>query len=837
MVIGMKIVRLSLFNLRKNKREAAAIVFLTMITVFLLGTALTTILGMGKVFDECFSATGSCGYYVEFRESAYRSLYRDILEEDFGIKDNEKFNMLFALNINTLSKDGDKVAYHYIILTEESEHKIEDFVITDSMQEDRISGLAHPVWIPSGVAISGGYEPGDAFTLIIGGRDYPFMVAGVYESGLSNNSGYGYKIVVSERDYELLRGIIDEYVCLAFDGGEGFDEVQYTELCEERSSENLKSDMRFESKRTEEINETGFCQLFMWLAMIMACITMAASIFLIRHKISNDIEDQMQQIGVLEALGYRSKEISLSYILEYVLTAGTGAILGGVSACIFSPVMDSFLGGLMGRTIHRDPEWLKILLTAAAVVAVTTLFALLKAGQIRKYPPVIAFRKGIRTHHFGKNILPLTKAGKNINVTLAFKSFFRNIKTNIGAGLCIVLAGTALMFSTGGFVFFSRGAGAIVSLMGMEIADERIVLLDGVDAYAFADEIRNFPGVRKALVTYEEEDLTVEGSKVSNSVIVYDDFSETENIFLSEGKFPQEDNEVAISLMRSMDSNLHVGDSLTIEGNGTRKSLVITGIIPEMSNGQHNIYMSEKAYLRCVPNARPDTVEVFLEKGVERSEFEKKVTEKYGASAKDMAESAGASGDLEQRIRSVADEQMATLITHYGVTDIDYSIVIGDRVISGRSSSFVIREMSSYQNLFKTQIEPIANMFLLFCGGGAIFVTIVVAAILVIIAASNVRRQRKELGIMKSMGYSSVDLMKQLAISMLPATVTASVIAAVFGAMIYKVFWLMLFGIPNEADTAVLVITGVALVIFCYIVTYLSAGKIRQVSVTELMTE
>ena len=73
------------------------------------------------------------------------------------------------------------------------------------------------------------------------------MVAGVYESGLSNNSGYGYKIVVSERDYELLRGIIDEYVCLAFDVGEGFDEVQYTELCEERSSENLKSDMRFES--------------------------------------------------------------------------------------------------------------------------------------------------------------------------------------------------------------------------------------------------------------------------------------------------------------------------------------------------------------------------------------------------------------------------------------------------------------------------------------------------------------------------------------------------------------------------------------------------------------
>ena len=95
--------------------------------------------------------------------------------------------------------------------------------------------------------------------------------------------------------------------------------------------------MRFESKRTEEINETGFCQLFMWLAMIMACITMAASIFLIRHKISNDIEDQMQQIGVLEALGYRSKEISLAYLYEYILSGGFGAMGFGLGAAGYLP--------------------------------------------------------------------------------------------------------------------------------------------------------------------------------------------------------------------------------------------------------------------------------------------------------------------------------------------------------------------------------------------------------------------------------------------------------------------------------------------------------------------
>ena len=90
---------------------------------------------------------------------------------------------------------------------------------------------------------------------------------------------------------------------------------------------------------------------------------------------------------------------------------------------------------------------------------------------------------------------------------------------------------------------------------------------------------------------------------------------------------------------------------------------------------------------------------------------------------------------------------------------------------------------------------------------------------------------------MKSMGYSSADLMKQLAISMLPVTVISAVISAVLGAMIYRGFWMAGFGVANDPDAVVLVITSAVLVIFCYIVTYLAAGRIRQVSVTELMTE
>ncbi len=48
---------------------------------------------------------------------------------------------------------------------------------------------------------------------------------------------------------------------------------------------------------------------------------------------------------------------------------------------------------------------------------------------------------------------------------------------------------------------------------------------------------------------------------------------------------------------------------------------------------------------------------------------------------------------------------MAVLISQYGVTAVDYAIRIGDTVISGNSSRFVIKEMSSIKDILKSQME------------------------------------------------------------------------------------------------------------------------------------
>lgn len=832
----MKILRLSLFNLRKNKREAVAIVFLTMVTVFLLGTALISITKIGDIFNKAYDETGCMEYIIHFRKDSYREVYKDILEEAYGIEDSVEADGLFAIPLNVIEKNGEKQLHNFAFITLETEKKTEGFVIQDGRSDDEIDGIEHPIWLPYAFEMNDGYLPGDTYTIVIGGRTYPFEIAGFYNPGCGNRDGSGMKVIVTDKDFNLLSGVLEHTDILAFNGTDEFDVNEFLNKCEELSGENVTSYAWTWWRFYESQNEVIFLQIFLGIAAFISFITLASTVFLMRHKISNDIEDQMQQIGVLEALGYRSREISLSYIYEYMLTAAAGAVLGTLLSVLFNPVLSSIAGQQMGRIVHMELNFVMLVMVAVAIIILTLVFALTKAATIKRYPPVVAFRKGIKAHHFGRNILPLEKTKGNINTRLAFKVFFRNIKQNIGAGICILLASSTLVFGVAVYDFF-KDEMAMLYTFGEEVPEETISLLDGVDPYAFSEELLDLPEVRKTMVCFEADDVTVEEIGHESTVISYEDYSETENIFLSDGRYPEHENEIGISLYASRTYGIEVGDSVTVKGDGTRKTMIVSGIIPEASNGLINVYLTHEGYLSLVPNDTPNLINVYLEEGVDRSEFERNLYGLYGASVAEMAEASAEGSTLEERIRNAADEQMAVLLERYGVTDVDYAIRIGDQLITGQSSVFRIRDIQSYFDQIATQVTPMAKAVKAFVIGMTIFVGMIVAVILSILSFSNVRRQRKDLGIMKSMGYSSKDLMKQLAVSMLPSTIVSTAAGAVLGVFINHFFWLYIMGFIIKASIPLVIVTAVLIVLFSYAVTYFAAGRVKKVSVTELITE
>lgn len=847
----MNILRLSIFNLKKNKKEAVAVAFLTMITSLMLGIFIANVFGMHKIFDNSFKRSGCVNTMVIIDEDKYRDEYAEILEDNYNVSDLKMGRIIFAVPVDTIYKNGEVMSYNLLFVNEKTERKIENFVKKDSLSEAEISKLEHPIWLPIYFEIGQDYKPGDQFIITNNGKKYPMDIAGFYETGLNSTDGYGYKCVISDEDMDLFSLIFNSgygqvATGLYFNSESDFNYNEYITKCEETSFEKIKSDSYLFDYKMEKKSEENFLNIFMYIIAAISIITLLASVFMIRNKIANDIEDQMQSIGVLEALGYRSHEISLSYVYEYVISAGIGSLIGLALAIASSSFVKSGVRVMLGREVEGEVSFLNMVLSSIAVIAVVVIMALLRARKVKNYPPVIAFRKGIKTHSFRRNPFPLDKT-KNINLRLALKGLIGDIKANIGMALCIITAGILMTFGVLTVDFFKNGTDGLVSLMAYDLHPVYVSLANGVDPAEFREELLKQEGVRKCLMTYGMDDVNVEGTEEVGNTVVYDDFADAESVEPSEGRCPEHYNEIMISTARSKYMNLGVGDSIVIEKNGMKRSYVITGIISSMMNSYRNVYMTSDGYIWLMGNITPNTLAVYLEDDVDKEAFVEKLQQSYGGASGAITDDGGTeektsggtseADDFEARIQAIADEKMDTLLTQYGVTDVDYTIRIGDKIISGNSKKHMIKNVANWDGMINVQMASIAESVKLMSIFAVILVTIVVAVILGIITSSNVKRQRQSLGIMKGLGYSSKDLMTQMALKIMPVTIVSVIISGFLGIVVNKVFWMSGFGSIAKTNVPVLIVMEILLVAFCYIVTYISAGKVKKISVTELMTE
>ena len=807
------------------------ILFMTMITTLMLSIVMINSDRIDTAFEDSFAASGSKDYCVGFKTDKYRDVFRTILEDDFAAENISEGRLIGAFLVDTYTPNGDTVSYNYSMTTERSERKLESFKKTDQLPESEIEKLEHPIWLPVNFQIVKGYEVGSDFTLMKGGKEYIFTIAGFYETGLMSSDGYAHKIILSDEDYDLFRMIFSsaedysfETTSLFFNAPAGFDYDSYIEKCSEAVSEDISFRVMYFNHKSEKINESAFLTILMFMLIFLSLVTLVAALFVIRHKISGDIEDQMQRIGALEALGYRSREISLSYVCEYVLTGGLGAVLGAGFALLCTPLVNDLIRATLGREAHGFDGIGMAVLSAFAVIILIVLFALSKARKVKKYPPVVALRKGIQTHNFKRNILPLEKSRRGINLVLAMKGFFGNIKSSIGVCICIVAAGTAILFGAMTYDFFKDGPDGLLTMMGADTHALSVRVMAGVDAEAIREEILSLPQARKAFTVHYKRQVSVKGSSEAALVTTYNDYADAENIKPYKGRCPEHDNEVMIGLRRSRDEGIELGDSVVLEYNGLEKDYIVTGIIGSMQNGGTVVYLTGEGYERLDINARKDVVQVYPAEGVTLTELEETILEHFGPAADAGYGDANGESSVEAKIRAVAEEKIATMMKQYGVTDVDYAVRIGDEQITGNSRGFVIKDITSYEGIIKTQITPITKSSRKFSLGGLIVVSLIVAVLLAIVTSNDVRRQRQRLGIMKGLGYSSKDLMKQISLKLLPVILVGVALATVCGILFNNFFWGMSFATIAENNVFVIVITDVLLILFCYIIAYIGGG-------------
>lgn len=834
-----KILRLSFANIKKHKFESVSLAVLIMVCMLLIGSSLASTVGIKDIFSNVMEKTGSYENFILMLEKNYDKEYINILRDYPQIEEINTSELAYSMNTNYLDKNGEEKAISLGFITATNNAKVESSPVETTLSDEELAALEHPMYMPYTMHDTMGYNIGDTFDVMYGTRKFTYTVAGFYETLLFGEVGAGLKMIVSDEDYYIMGSILPKYKVIAYNDnkGEGGTELMksYMDKCEEYSHCDVNSNAFFILYKDTEYYIHYSAKMLLSVMIAMAVVIIISVAVMIRFRIAGDIEEQIVNIGVLSALGYTSWEITLSYVFEYLIIAAAGVLVGIGGSFMLSPVL-LHAGELI--TEHRgsgDTEPVLIFVSGLVIFILVGVIALIRARMVRNYPPVHALRGGQGDHRFGKERFPLRNTKKSVHLRLALKDFVQNFRQNLGLTVCISISAMTVVFSFVVFSFFGDGLNAICATAGQEMSDLRIEMMSCADTDALAEELAQFPQVRKATPTsgYNVFINITEFEEIMLP-IVFSDFNVTENIFPIKGRFPEHTNEIMITNQLAEIKGVSIGDSLTLEYLNVEKSYMVCGFVTSCVNAGVNLYITEDGIRRLIPTYRNDTIELYLQEGTDIDAFRSELTEKYGRSLSDAADNS-VSGTYEERIRAEAEKQIAELMANYGVTRIEYSIKSGDTVISGSSSGFMISAITNTKEIIETQLTGVVAAICIATGIFMALSAAVVMVILFILMKSVIRRGRREFGIMKGLGYTSREIMFRLAFRIVPSAAISVIIGTAVGISVTGLLTSFIGYV--RVDMPKVILLDIIMLIFCFVCAFIGARQIKTISVYELMTE
>ncbi len=149
------------------------------------------------------------------------------------------------------------------------------------------------------------------------------------------------------------------------------------------------------STAVQSLLTTIFSTIQLFLGGIAAISLLVAGIGIMNIMIVSLIE-RTREIGILKALGMKSRTVLYIFLTESVIIGLIGAIVGIISGWILANVVSLVLGrgGIVGSALVISPELtLMVLLGALAFgVGISVIFALYPAWRASKLKPVDALR-------------------------------------------------------------------------------------------------------------------------------------------------------------------------------------------------------------------------------------------------------------------------------------------------------------------------------------------------------------------------------------------------------------------------------------------------------------
>ena len=771
-------------NLRKSKSQTASLLLFALIAAMLLNIGLVMSLKIGVFFDEQAEdnhAAHLSGVYEAGVASIEKG--RTYLENHPDVTEIETTNAVGGwgnYQLNGLTMQG------LLILSRAgSEQKIDP----PTLIGDSIPLTGDAAYIPYTLMLNGGYSVGDAIKFNLAEAELSFTVAGATKEIMFGSQQDPFlRIYLSDENWDAINGHFPHngLTLLSARLLPGKDASRF----HAEYGLNVPNDGLFWALSSDiaKAGRTGIAMIAASMIVAFAVVLLFVSLIVIRFRIINSIEEGMTNIGVQKATGYRSVQIIASISLQFALIALAGGTLGIAVSQALIPLLMELWKPVLGLEWLPEFDAVTAAISVAAVLLTSLLVSTITSRRINRLHPLIALRGGMSGHSFDKNHLPLDKARGPLNFLLALKQVLQNKKRTAGVSLIVAAVTMASVVGLTLNYNMSERRGEFARSIFGEVPhiDVLFMLNRGNSGDAFKERMLNHPDVRKINGYTGNRPMSLDVSGTTTAIIVSEDTTLMESEMMIEGRYPKHDNEIALGTLVLKAAGKKIGDIVNV-GNGENKSeYLITGVVQVTEGNGRNGIINGDGMRMLRPDFSFRDYAVYLNDGVDAKTF----------------------------IESV-------------------------KAAEGNVFEVVIEEQNQVNNL----ISSVSVMFTTITTGIWAATVFVIILVLYMIIKTAILRRRRELGIQKAVGFTTLQLMNQIALNMTPVIllgVSIGAVAGYFGVSPIVVAMFSGMGISKLSLAVPIgrtVIVSATLVGLAYIVSMLIAWRIRKISAYALVTE
>lgn len=709
----MKSLLLAKSNLRKNKGLSICITLLILIgAMFLCTSCLLSFDYKNNAYKEAerlntsnvslFSIGKSDGITKEYIDSIMTDNVTEYLyTENLWTVSSIKFN------------DGEITPNILIMKKDALNRNISKLEI---IEEDK-SIDSNYIYLPYHLHTGGKINIGDTYKIEFPTKIYEYKVKGFTNTihGGSYNMNR-YDMIVSDEDYDkmLKQDPLTKSFALYINYKDGTNLDKETNKLVNKIFIDKKVETRaFDLDITIE-SRTFISMIFFVSFLMTALIIIVIVMLMIFNNISNYIKENMKNLGALKAMGYTTKDLKKSLFIQFSILTIIGLVIGISCGYLFMPVITNMLIAQSGIPYITKFNIEATLITFILISLFILFVILISTRKLKKIEPIVALRDGVENHNFKKNHIELDKSKLSINQNLSLKNLFKNTKQNIISFITVIFLCFLMIIAMAMYQNFSRQPK--LSLLSFEISNG-VIAVDKDIKDDIVHNLKNDKDIKdfKYLAQYIIHDkdflpftvyILEDANKINNKDNCY------------KGRYPEHDNEIAISGKYAKNFGYDIGDEIKYHVGDKEYSYIITGLIQTTNNnGREAILLYDGA--KHIINMNHIESTYWFDSNIKASEVIEKYKDKYGDKI---------------------------------ITTMNF-----DEMIKGMLDTFI----------------NVANLMVIVI---SIITGCIIGLVLYLLIKSMIFDRRYEYGVLKALGYKSKDLIIQNVLSFMPIIIIATII-------------------------------------------------------------